>query len=395
MIPRRTATEISDSLISQWETELQIIIPSFWRKALRVMAKAIGGITVLGYEHSIWMLKQLFVTTADNTPIVAHNKTITPLQEHARLVGIEQDLGVRAEHTINITVLVTGGTIESGERILNPDTQMIYTIIGDVSLSSSTVYATIRATTAGENGNVDVGTLLYFVSPPVAVSKTVEVTANLVTGTDPETTEAFRNRILTRWMARPQGGSYADYKLWAESYPGVLNAYPYSGWGTDAIPDSTAGQVFIYIESEGDPDGIPESAFLALVREYIEGTDTGLATRRNINAYIQMLPISRTAFDITITGLASFNNDAAKTAIESALTDYFISCFPGGQVGYTVRPPRKDIVTKLEVGGIISRVAAGYSGIVGDVLIEVSSTAYETYPLQEGEKAKLGTVTWL
>jgi len=395
MIPRRTAKEISDALISQLETELQITIPSMFKKFYRVLSKAIGGISVLNYEHSMWVLKQLFVKSADNTPVTIHNRTLTPLQEHGKLVGIYQDLGVRAEHTIAITVITQTGSISSGERVIDADTQLIYTVIGDVALSAATVYATIRATSSGEIGNVDVGTTLYFVSPPSTVEKAVSVTANLVTGTDPETTEAFRERILTRWMARPQGGSYADYKLWAESYPGVLNAYPYSGWGDDAIPDSAAGQVFIYLESEGDPDGIPESAFLALVREYIEGTDTGLATRRNINAYIQMLPISRTAFDVTITGLATSDNANAKTAIESALFDYFLSCYPGGQVGYTVRPPRKDIITKMEIGGIISRVAAGYSGIIGDITITVGVTDYETYPLQEGEKAKLGTVTWL
>lgn len=398
MIPQKKANEIADEIISQMATSLNTTIPLLPKSFCRVLAKALGGVFVLLYEFAGWNLLQMFVKTASNKPVNFNGQTINPLQAHGELVGIYQKTGQRAERTVEITVITQGGTIVSGERIANPDTQMIYVVVGNVSLNASTVYATIRATRPGVLGNVDVGTELYFVSPPDAVEKEVTVSADGIAGVDPETTEAYRERVLERWLARPQGGAMADYKNWAEEVTGVRNAYPYAAWKHPDIPNSRAGQVFVFVESDDTPDGEPLPAGLANdVKDHIEGDGGGLSNRRNINAEVRVLGITRTAFDIEISQLSTDSDEiteAAITAIEDGLTEFFYDREPGGQVGYTVIPPKKDVVSRMEVGGIVSRIAAGYNGSIGSISVSTGGADVENYPLQEGEKAKVGTITW-
>jgi uncharacterized phage protein gp47/JayE len=398
MISQKKANEIADEIIAQMATSLNTTIPLLPKSFCRVLAKALGGVFVLLYEFAGWNLLQMFVKTASNKPVNFNGKTINPLQAHGELVGIYQKTGQRAERTVEITVLTQGGTIVSGERIANPDTQMIYVVVGNVTLNAPTVYATIRATRPGVLGNVDLGTELYFVSPPDAVEKEVTVSTDGIAGVDPETTEAYRERVLERWLARPQGGAMADYKNWAEEVTGVRNAYPYAAWEHPGIPNSRAGQVFVFIESDDTPDGEPLPAELANdVKDHIEGDGGGLSNRRNINAEVRVFGITRTAFDVTISQITTGSpeiTEAAKTAIQNGLTEFFYDREPSGQVGYTVLPPKKDVVSQMEVGGIVSRIAAGYNGSIGSISISTGGVDVEVYPLQEGEKAKLGTLTW-
>jgi len=395
--PRKTATEISAAIIAQLETSLSTTIPLLPKSFCRVLAKVLGGVFVMLYQFAGWILLQQFVKYASNTPIKIGGIEINPLQAWGDLVGIYQKTGQRAEREITITVLTQGGTITSGERIANPVTQMIYVVVGDVDLDAATVSATIRATRAGVLGNVDVDTELQFVSAPSDVEKIVTVNADPgtdVAGVDPEATEVFRERIQERFAARPQGGSYADYKDWAEEVTGVRNAYPYAGWVDPDIPNSRAGHVFVYVQSDVDDDGIPDSNLLTTVAEHIEGDVGGLANRRNINAYINVLPISRVTVDVTIEGLTTDDTTAARAAIEDGLTDYFLNREPGGQAGYTLLLPSKDVISWLQIGGVAGQIAAAYDGTLLDVIVYVDTVEKKLYELQEGEKAKLGTITW-
>jgi uncharacterized phage protein gp47/JayE len=404
-IPRKTAKQLADNIIAKLETSLNTTVPLLQKAFNRVISKAIGGQHVLLYQYANWILLQQFVKTASDTTVDLNGVSLNPLQAHGDLVGIYQQTGQRAEVTVQISVLTQGGTITSGERIANADTQMIYVVIGDVALNASTVTAQIRATKPGVLGNVDVGTTLSFVSPPDAVAKDVIVQSIQAEGVEPETTEAYRTRILERWMARPQGGSYADYKNWAEEISAVRHAYIYSGWGSDGspywqgntVPGGSAGQVFVYIEDDVDEDGIPDSALLTDVSDHIEGDGTGLANRRPVNTYVKVLPITRTAVDVTVSGLTVDVEDTStvQTAIETAVTEYLYDRIPGGQAGYTALPPRRDVVSKTELGGVVARVAAGYNGIIGGITITIDSQEVETYYLQEGEKAKIGSISWI
>lgn len=391
--PRKTSKEISDAIITQLETSLSATIPILPKAFIRVLSKVLGGVFVLLYQYAGFILLQMFVKTASNKEITIGGLTLTPLKLWASLVGLYQKTGDETELEIEITVL-SGDTLTSGEKIVNPATEVIYVLVGDIVITPPTATATIRATQIGEIGNVDVGTELSFVNPPASVEKEVEVTAITTAGVDPEETDDFRQRTLERYAARPQGGAYADYRDWAEEVTDIKNAYPYSGWGDDAIPDSRTGQVFVYCESASQPDGIPLPATLVEVKEHIEEDGSGLANRRNINAYVWVFAISRVTFDIEIIGLAAENLEDTKTAIEEGLTDYFKEREPY-ITGLSI-PPRKDIISEYSVGGAVAQIAAANSGTIQSVVVSEGGAPIpdNIYYLQEGEKAKLGTITW-
>jgi len=393
---RKTSKEISDAIITQLETSLNTTIPLLPKSFCRVLAKALGLVFVLLYQFAGWIMLQMFVKTASNEPFTIGGITIRPLAMWGSLVDVFQDAGQRAELTITIDVITQTGSLTSGMRVVNPATEIIYTLVNDVPLDASTKSATIRATEAGALGNVDAGETLNFVSPPSSVEKAVSVTARTVDGVDPEDTEVFRQHVLDRWSARPQGGAYADYRDWAQEVSGVLNAYPYSGWSfIETYPSQGAGYVFIYIESTSDTDGIPPDpgALLTAVETYANANVAGLATRRNINAFVKAKPITRTTIDVAIEGLYPVED---KTEIEAAvlagLTEFFLDRGPF-ILGLHLQP-RKDIIHQMDVGGVVGKIVASRGAYVNTVTMSISAVETQLHALQEGEKAKMGTLTW-
>lgn len=410
MTPKKTSVEISNAIIAQLETSLNTTIPLFPKAFNRVIAKSLGGLFVLLYQFAGFILLQLFVKTASNKPVTIGGVEVTPLKLWGALVDIFQDEGQQAEYTIEIAVISQTGTLPSGTRVVNPSTGMIYVTVGDVALDAPTVYATIRATKVGELGNVDAGVELDFVSPPSTVEKIVTVYDILTVGVDEEETEHFRQRILERFAARPQGGAYADYRDWAQEVSGVERAYPYSGWQLQNHPDGDppgegAGEVFIYIESSGDPDGVPPplgsygrppgSGLLATVWDHVENDTLGLANRRNINAYVRVYPITRTTFNVAVGGLANAEDETTvKAAIEAGLEAFFLDREPY-ITGLDI-PPNKDIISHSNVAAAAGIIAASYGAVLIDVLVKEGASYIGDYRmLQEGEKAKLGMVQWL
>jgi hypothetical protein len=372
-------------------------IPLLPKSFIRILAKVLGGIFVLIYSYCGFIMLQMFIRTAVNEKIKIGSREINPLQEWGNLVGIYQDLGQRAELIITIHVLTQTGSLTSGTRFANTATGMIYTLVGDVELNAAHVSGTVRAVDVGDIGNMDPASIVSFVNPPVTCEKDCTVASITTDGVDEEDTEIFRNNIMVRWASRPQGGAYADYWDWATAVQGVKNAYPYSGWDIPGLPNSGSGTVVVFIEASSGTDGIPSAALLEDVYDYINANESGLANRRPINAYTDLslvLPITRITFDIIINELTGDDVDALKIDIADGLTDYFLDREPF-VTGLSISP-RKDVISLMEVMGVIGTIASAGNGIALNVSISIDGTPLEDdyYQLQEGEKAKLGTLTW-
>lgn len=397
MTPIQTAQQIANQIVAEHENQFGTVVPLL-RGFVRKFAKTVGQKYVTLFKYGASIQLQQLIRTASNKPMQIGSLTITPLKEWGNLVEIYEKMGQRAERTVNVDVITQSGSLTSGEIIVNADNQRVYQVVGDVALDAAQVQVVIRDTRVGAAGNVDEGTTLYFRNAPDEVEKAVTVSAPVgteKTGTDPEGTEVFRERILERWMARPQGGAMADYKHWGEELEEARNAYPYSGWYDPEIPDSHAGQVFVFVEASDTVDGIAGPLVIAAVEAHIEKNESGLANRRNINAEVRVFTISRTVFNVEIGGLAmESSTTAARAAIQSGVADFMLKRDPGGMAGYTTLLPRKDIVSNLEVGAVASRIAAAYGGTINGVTLRVDGAIVPAYPLQEGEKAKLGLMTW-
>lgn len=392
-----TTKEISDNIIAQLEASLNQTIPLLPKSFLRVLAKALAGVFVLLYKYGGFMFLQMFVQTASAKETTVNGVLLTPLTQWGRLIGVGDPVpATNAELLIDITVETQTGVLPSGTQLVSTDNGVTYITIGAVTLDAAVVQATVRAASdqaggggAGAIGNLDLGAIISFANPLANVARNATVVAQAVTGANAESTEAYRQRVIDRFQKRPQGGAYADYEIWGEEVAGIINIYPY----TSDCP----GQVDVYVEatveSSGDPDGVPTAAQLQAVLDSIELDQDGLATRRPANALANTFPITRTGFDVIVSGLVVDNLAQVQTSITEAIEEYFLSRGPF-IVGLTI-PPRTDRITSSAVGGVVDDIVSASGGIFIDATIEQNTVSVITYSLGIGEKAKASSVTFL
>lgn len=392
-----TTKQISDNIIAQLEASLNQTIPLLPKSFLRVLAKALAGVFVLLYKYGGFMFLQIFVRTASASDTTVNGQVVNPLTEWGRLIGVGDPApATSAELLIDITVENQTGILPSNTQLVNTSNGVTYITIGAVQLNAPTVKATIRAASdqaggggAGAIGNLDPGAIVSFANPLANVARNAVVVSQTVTGADGESIDAYRERIIDRFQKRPQGGAYADYEQWGEEPAGIINVYPY----TSDCP----GQVDVYVEatpeSSGDPDGIPTAAQLQEVLDSIELDQDGRATRRPANALANTFPITRTGFDVRVTGLQVDNLAQVQQSITQAIEEYFLDREPFIE-GLSVLP-RRDRVTRSAVGGVVDDIVSANGGIFSSVIITQNAINVELYSLGIGEKAKAATVTFV
>lgn len=386
-----TTQELSATIVGQIEAQIGQTVPLLPKAFIRVLAKVLAATFITLYKYIGFIGLQLFVRTASGSPTVINGKTITPLIEWGRLIGIGDPLkATAAELTIDVTVENQTGNLPSGSQLLGQTNGVTYLTIGAVLLNAPVVSVTVRAAAdpngsggVGQIGNLDPGAILNFANPLPNVARETVVTAQTVTGADAETLDSYRQRVIDRFQRRPQGGAYADYAIWSEEVAGIANAYPYTG---------DPGEVDVFIESATEEDGIPSQAQLDAVLDSIEFDQSGLASRRPANAFVNVLPITRTSFDVSVSGLTGNDLATLQADITAAVEGYFLQAEPF-IVGLNT-PPRKDRLSNVELLGIVNDIVKAAAGTFSNVTFSLSGqpSTLPAYVLGEGEKAKALTV---
>jgi hypothetical protein len=393
-----TTASIRASIIAGLEATLNQTIPLLPKSFNRVLAKVLSGVFILLYKYCGFIFLQMFVATASIKNTTINGILIKPLVFWGRLIGIGDPVAAtQAELLIDVTVENQVGSLPSGSQLINSDNGVTYITIGSVLLDAAVVQATIRAVSdqvdgggAGAIGNLEPADVVSFANPLPNVARDAVVDSQIVTGADAESTAAYRQRVIDRFQARPQGGAYADYRIWGEEVAGIINIYPYTG---------DPGQVDVYSEatvaSSGSADGIPTQAQLDAVFDAIELDDNGLASNRPAGAFVNSLPITRSGFDTVISGLVVDNPAQVQTDIENALIQYYLAAEPFVD-GLTI-PPRKDRITQSALTGLVEDIVTAANGIFTDVTFDVTTVggSLELYVLQPGEKAKSVTVSFI
>ena len=388
---------ISDNIVAQISASIVQSVPLLPRAFIRVLAKALAGVFTLLYRYASWSLTQLFVAYASDQDTVINGRVINPLTEWGRLIGVgDPEAATQAELLVNLPVTVQTGSLPSGSQFLFASSGVVYLSMVAVALNASTVQVRIKAASdqsggdgSGSIGNLQVGDTVNLANPLPNVSNAATVTSVPVSGADAETTDAYRARIIKRFQAKPQGGAYADYRVWGLTVPGIVNVYPYTS--------ATPGIVDVYVEatpaSSGSADGIPTSGQLLLVAGAIEQDVNGLASNRPANALVFPHAIARTSFNFTITGLSASDLAGAKAAIETAVDEYLRSREPY-IVGLSILP-RLDRVTVAAVSGVIDDAINAVGGSVTLVTMLLGVTVTPAYTLGHGERAKSGTFSYV
>ena len=134
------------------------------------------------------------------------------------------------------TITGTGGTVyTAGLQLTASDGTTIVKLDGNVTLpGGGSASGSFSAVTAGAVGNLDVGEVLTWISPPAGSNPTVTLTTNLSGGLDEEANGALLVREQDKLRAPPKGGAEPDYRAWA-LVDGVLTVHVYphrSGTGS-------------------------------------------------------------------------------------------------------------------------------------------------------------------
>lgn len=262
----------------------------------------------------------------------------------------------------NITITGNNGNIIPAGTVLQSSDLIQYETTADATIASGTATAPVRAMTAGSSGNLSALSALSFQSPVAGINSSASVGLDGITGgSDQESNESLRQRLIARIQTPPQGGNAADYDKWAqEAHPDVTRV-----WVNPL--EMGAGTVTVRFVTDNVPGGpIPSSTIVDTVEAYIQ-------TKRPVTANVFVVAPVLNEVDFSIQ--LSPNTAAVRSAVLAELQDLFIR---DGKPGGTI---------------LISRVRESISIAAGESdHVLISPTVNIVSPA--GQLPTVGDITW-
>lgn len=184
----------------------------------------------------------------------------------------------------------------------------------------------------GARGNCDAGVILTL-GTSIAGVQSNGVASVFSGGADLESDEAFRDRMLFAFQNPPQGGSEADYMIWASEIPSVSRVWVkrnYFGTGTVVIFIMMDGS---RAENNGFPVGQNGSATEEERYHTAEGDQLLVADHiwslQPVTALVVVVAPERQEIDFTLSNILETSETEIAQALESVL---FSLGEPGGRI---------------------------------------------------------------
>jgi len=317
---------------------------------VRALARTEAGVAHGLYGYIDYKARNFLPDTGDDDTVL----------RWANLYGVQRLSAAAASGAVLATG--TNGSVIPAGRVLQSSTGAQYTVDSDATISAGSAVVAVTAADGGAAGNLDAGASLSFASPVAGVVATVAVQApGLTGGSDQETIEALRVRVMDRMRQPPKGGTNSDYVEWAKAgHPDVTRVWV-------AGQEMSANSVTVRIVTDNAPGGlIPTQTVIDAVLAYIQ-------TQRPVTAEVYV--VAPTAIDLDLSIAISPNTQAVKDAITAELQDLLLrEAEPGGTILLS------------HIREAIS-IAAGE----GDSVV-ISPTADVEHEI--GEIAVLGDITW-
>ena len=299
-------TRVRDDLESQLPGEGAKIRRTF----LYVTAAVISGATWGLYKLAETVSRNIIIDRADDEEVV---------ERHASIYGITRDYGTQATGTFRFTgtpaTNIPAGSAFERDNGTEYTTDAIGTIGGggDVDIAAT-------ATEPGTAANITDLTETLTLSTPISGVSSDVTPVSVSSGTDVESVESLRTRVIERIRSTPQGGAGSDYVAWVKEAPGVS-----ADVARVFVSEATLGPgtVVVWFLLEGSGSAvIPTAGDIIVVNSYLNETDTdGYSVRRPVTADLTVLgPVARaTDFSISI----SPNNATVQGVIEEELERMF------------------------------------------------------------------------
>jgi uncharacterized phage protein gp47/JayE len=288
---------------------------------LRVVSDAMGALCHLTLQYVDWLSLQLLPDTAETEWLDRHGDIW--LVNADGTTG--RKLATLAEGTANFVGVVGGVIVPAHSQLTGPN-NIGYETIEDITIAEGQVLTPglIRALDPGSAGNLKPGDGLLIVNDITNVSSTA-VAVEVDGGTDEETDDELRMRVLHRIRQPPQGGAAHDYVQWALAVPGCTRAWvaPLEmGIGTVTVR-------VLFDDLRADNDGWPIESDLVKATEYID-----LVRPVAVKDFWVLAPVKQ-FIDVHLTNLIPDNTEV-RAEIEQSLLDMLYEKAAPGQTIYAV-----------------------------------------------------------
>lgn len=385
----QTTQEITEQFLAKLEARLNQTTPA----ADRAYNNVIAGDSALAftslYKYAIDRTLAAYAYTAKGADLDA--------------LGAEYLVPRHAATSWQGTLTITGadGTVIPATTtiLVNPATGRLYMVIVGGTIASGTVTITIQAQASGVAGNLSNGAQLVLQSSISGATGIPTVASTTITGTEAESDDYYRVRVLDAQQSTPTGSNAAAYRLWAQGVSGVVRAYPYAGPPLGVTSAPVLRTVYVECDTSIQADGIAPAGLLTQVRTAIT-TDpaTGLA-RQDLgltDATLYVQAIMRQGIYVTVAGLniPSGLVSQCQAAINATLATYFLIITPF-VTGCDPTFGRNDTVTNLTISRVVQAVLNAYGASAMSILFGLSAITYQnSYVMPAGGKCKLAAVAY-
>jgi len=229
------------------------------------------------------------------------------LDRIAAWLYIVRQVALPGSGTVEFTWTASGQDIPAG-TVLTDGFGNEYTtnalILDPAPANSAT--GVVTASYTGVASNVDTSVVLTITSPIAGINSAAAITVDFAGGSDLETDDELRARVLFKLANEPQGGSEADYVIWAQEVAGVDSVW---------VIHPAAGLPYIAVVYSG-------TAAEATVQAYLDDT-----SRKPVTADPEALRLDLNAAyqrSVTMTLDLTPNGDAAiEAAVEAQIDELF------------------------------------------------------------------------
>ena len=297
-------------LIDQTEAEVAARLlngPLPPRSVLKVLSRAMAGLSKSAHGHLEFIARQVLPDLAEGEY----------LERHASLRGVARRSATFAAGTVTIEGS-DGSSVPSGARLQRADGQ-VYETLNSVTLTPAGVEtASVQSILPGLAGNAGGGTRLTLQTAFPGIASVAVASSDIDGGTDQETDEVLRGRVLRAWRERPQAGTESDYVTWALEAVGITRA-----WAMGNSPQLGSVTVFVVADAN-TPTIAPTPAQLSEVEGLI-------SERRPITARALVAVPALEPLDLTLH--IEPDTSALRAAVTAAIHDRIsIDAVPGGAV---------------------------------------------------------------
>lgn len=283
---------------------------------LRVLSDAQGALCHLTLQFIDWLALQLLPDTAEHEWLSRHGAIW--------LVNSDGSTG-RKMPTYAFGEFAASGDagvlIPQATRFRGSSEVEYESLEEVVLLADAATPIPVRALRPGSAGNLPAGTQMATTTTISGIAEVVVL--NLGYGTDEETDDELRMRVLERIRQPPMGGAHHDYVLWALAVPGVTRAWCYPlemGMGTVTVR-------FMCDDLRADLDGFPTPFDVTAVTNYLNSVRPVAVKETFVVA-----PLAR-RIDVWIINLTPDTN-AVRAAVEASLENMLLKYAKPGQTIY-------------------------------------------------------------